>query len=343
MKAVDYKCPSCNAVLKYNPKDKNWKCEYCGTPYTLEDLEKNAEHYEESKASETNEVEMDEYSCPNCGALIVADSNTAATFCVYCKNTAILKSRLTSKFAPEKVIPFSKTKQDAIDAFRSLSKGKKFMPKEFTNKNNINDIKGVYIPFWLYSCKGDSMIKGEGTKVSTWTTFDYKYTKTDTYEILREKNIPFNYIPTDGSTRFDDAIMNSIEPFNYDELIDFNYSYLSGFLAEKYDVEKETAKQSAITRAKRSAIDELMRDISYSSFEKHGDSFKTTEESFTYALLPVYMLNIKYNGKMYPFAMNGETGKMIGNIPYSKGKAFKYYLTVMLISFAILCLISYLL
>ncbi len=344
MKAVDHKCPNCNAVLMYNPKGKNWKCEYCSSTFTLEDLEANEAKFEKTKVDEKSveNLEMDEYTCSNCGAKIVADSNTAATFCVYCKNTAILKSRLTSKFAPDKIIPFTKSKEDAIAAFKSIGKGKLFMPNEFSNTKNINEIKGVYIPFWLYSCKARGRIKGTGTKVTSWSTYDYHFTKTDTYEVEREKIIPFNNVPTDGSTRFDDAIMNSIEPFDYNELIDFNSSYLSGFLAERYDVEKETAKVDSINRAKVTGYSAIMSDVPYTGFVRKEEEFKPIEESITYALLPVYMVNIKYNDKFYTFAMNGETGKMIGDIPYSKSKALKYYILVFFISFIIIGLLGFL-
>lgn len=341
MRAVDHKCPNCNAVLKYNPKGKNWKCEYCGSSFNLEELEKNEERFKKNKVDEKQDIELDEYYCDNCGAKIVADNNTAATFCVYCKNTAILKSRLTSKFAPDKIIPFNKTKEDAINAFKQIGKGKRFMPKEFAVEKNINEIKGIYIPFWLYSCKGNGYIKGKGTKVTSWSTYDYMYTKTDTYEVEREKMVPFSHVPTDGSTRFDDAVMNSIEPFSYEELEDFNSSYLSGFLAEKYDVEKDVAKISSFERAKQSALDEVMRDINYSSFVSEAKEYTVTEEETIYALLPVYMVNIKYKDKFYTFAMNGETGKMIGNIPYSKSKALIYYLVLFVICFVILAVVTY--
>ena len=135
--------------------------------------------------------------------------------------------------------------------------------------------------------------------------------------------------------------MNSIEPFNYEELIDFNASYLSGFLAEKYDVEKDAATLSSLERAKQSAFDEVMRDINYSSFISETKEYNVIEENTIYALLPVYMVNIKYQNKFYTFAMNGETGKMIGDIPYSKKKALIYYLVIYAICFVILAVLTY--
>ncbi len=366
MKTVDHKCPSCNASINYNPKEKNWVCEYCGSKFTLEQLEANEENFEKTSVKDSKELkkekekdkkenkekatekeepkeDLDEYICQDCGAQIVADKNTAATFCVYCKNTAILKSRLADKFAPSKIIPFAKTKEDAINAFKSVGKGKFLMPKEFSDPKNIKELTGVYIPFWLYSCKLKGHVSGKGTKVTTWSTYDYIYTKTDTYYVERDGTYEFENIPQDGSVRFNDAIMNSIEPFNYDDLVKFSYSYLSGFLAEKYDVEKNEAKKITIERAEKSTYSDLQNKATgYNSFIPEKKECNIEEEQIDYVLLPVWMVNIKYNDKMHTFAMNGQTGKMIGDIPYSKKKAFIFGLILFVIVFAITALITYL-
>lgn len=357
MKTVDHKCPSCNASINYNPKDKNWVCEYCGSKFTLEQLKENEANYEHTSVKESKELketkeekdsvdipELDQYHCQDCGAEIIADKNTAATFCVYCKNTAILKSRLSDKFEPSKIIPFSKTKEDAIAAFLTVGKGKILMPKEFDDPQNIQELTGVYIPFWLYSCKMKGFVSGKGTKVMTWATNDYYYTKTDTYKVERGGIFNFENIPVDGSVRFNDAIMNSIEPFNYDEMEDFNYSYLSGFLAEKYDVEKNEAKKITIDRAKNTTIDELQskaRGSGYATFVAETKETNVEEENIDYVLLPVWMVNIKYKDKMYTFAMNGQTGKMIGDVPYSKLRLVLFMIGLFVIFFLLAALFSF--
>lgn len=349
MKTVDHKCPSCNASLKYNPKSKGWKCEYCGGTFTLNDLKKNEEKFEkeEVKVSKKNlkeneeATDFDEYNCKDCGAKIVADKNTAATFCVYCKNTAILKSRLSNKFSPSRIIPFAKTKDDAVEAFKKVGKGKFLMPKEFTLPKNIEELTGIYIPFWLYSCKISGNMEGTAKNVTSWSSGDYMYTKTDTYKVERNAEYPFVNVPTDGSVRFNDAIMNSIEPFDYTQLVPFNASYLSGFLAEKFDVEKDEAMKISLERAKTTCQDELRSTIHYTSFIESSHNCTANEEDAEYVLLPVWMVNIKYNEKFYTFAMNGETGKMIGDIPYSKKKAFLYFIILFVIITAIVALITY--
>lgn len=362
MEAVDHKCPNCFASLNYNPKGKNWVCEYCGSKFTLEQLEENEKRFESNDVKNSVElktenekqtengnvesVEMDEYFCKNCGAKIVADKNTAATFCVYCKNTAILKSRLSEKFSPSKIIPFSKTKEDAIQAFKNIGKGKFLMPKEFLNTKNIQELTGVYIPFWLYSCKMSGHVEGKADEITTWSDYNFEYTKTDTYHVERDGIYEFDNIPVDGSVRFNDAIMNSVEPFNYKELCDFNYSYLSGFLAEKYDISKDDAKKITIDRAKQTAMNDLILSArlgktAYDTFVPSKRESNIENEEIEYVLLPVWMVNIKYNEKLYTFAMNGQTGKMIGDIPYSKKKAFIFGLILFVIIFTIVTFITY--
>ncbi len=346
MKSVDHKCINCNAVLKYNPKGKNWKCEYCGSTFNKSDLTKNEEKYKEAKVKEdvkAPEIEMDEYTCQNCGAKIVADSNTSATFCVYCRNTAILKSRLTDKFEPNRIIPFTKTKEDAIEGFKKICKGKLFIPNEFALERNINEIKGVYIPFWLHSYDMHVHLTGTGNNIQTWTVGNTVFTKTEVYNIDREADYSFESVPVDGSKRFDDAIMNSVEPFDYVELTEFSPSYLSGFFAEKYDVEEPDADRIAYDRSSKTSFSALTKSIRHQSFVPSTKEITCKNKEHEYVLLPVWMVNVKYNGKMYPFAMNGQTGKMIGDIPYSKGKAFKWFMIIFIITFVVLMLITFIL
>ena len=352
MEAVDYKCPGCGAYLHFDPKIQGWNCEYCGTKFTLEELNKNKEKYEkapvhnievdESKLEKKFDDAMDVYHCPDCGANIITDANTSATFCVYCKNTAIIKDRLTGAFAPSKVIPFKNVKEDAVEAFKKLCKGKILMPKEFSDPKNIKEITGIYIPFWLFDCTSSGTIDVSATKVTTWPAGEYIYTKTDTYAVKRGGDFKFIKIPVDGSVKFDDEIMNSIEPFDYNGLVDFSHSYLSGFLSEKYDVDKDKAYELADTRAKETLYNELNNSIvGYTTKVINTKTANSVKENIEYVLLPVWFLNIKYNDKMHPFAMNGQTGKLIGNIPYSKKKAVIAFLIILVISFALIAGITY--
>ena len=268
--ALENSCPSCKASIKFNPTLGKFKCDYCGSEFTLEEMKKYSDNASTEEKNKPKEEQVQEdtydgyvsYKCESCGAEIVADEQTAATFCVYCGNTAILKSKLSGKFTPDKIIPFKKEKEAAVTAFKGLSKGRPLMPKGFNSEKNIEKIKGVYIPFWLYDIDVNGDINMQAKMITTWTTGRTHYTKTDVYNVIRGGTMSFNNIPVDGSSRFDNKIMNSIEPFNFKELIPYNHAYLSGFYAEKYDEEGDKVFEEVKGRARNSARDKLSSTVS---------------------------------------------------------------------------------
>ena len=340
------KCMGCGATLKYTPATQNWKCEYCGAEYTISDIESFQEKSKLKAETNANNVTIEDgkvsdkeyssYLCKNCGAELITDENTVATSCVYCKSTAIINNRIKGVLLPNKLIPFTKTKEDAINAFKSCTKGKLFAPKAFSDMKNLQEVSGVYVPFWLYDSVVDADFEAKGTKVTSWTSGDYHYTKTDLYDVERTGNMEFEKVPADSSSKFEDDLMDSIEPYNYDDLKDFNEAYLSGFLAEKYDVSKEDASKRMEERVANTAIDECRKSASsYTTLTPHLQNVKITKGNISYVMLPVWMLNIKYSGKLYHFAMNGTTGKFIGEIPMDKGKAFMYTMLFAISVFAI--------
>lgn len=327
-KALDNKCPGCGAPIHFNPSLDKWKCEYCNSEFTLEEMQKynNASNVKNNdEIAETEEVDNTvyvSYKCQNCGAEIVADEQTAATFCVYCGNTAILKNKLSGEFKPDLIIPFKVDKEEAVKAFENISKGRPFVPKDFNNKTNIEKIKGIYIPFWLYDINVNGEVDYDAKRVTSWSRGNTHYTKTDVYKIFRAGSMQFIKVPVDGSTRFDNDIMNSIEPFNYDGLVKYNHAYLSGFFAEKYDVDSDTAFNDAKERSLESGKDVMVNDsVGYVGKLVTNNTLVAKIENKYYALLPVWMVNVKYQDKMYIFAMNGQTGEFIGNIPLDKKKA----------------------
>lgn len=254
--------------------------------------------------------------CPNCGAKVLTDENTVATHCVYCGNTAIMKNRLQGEFKPDKIIPFKTEKKDAVKAFQENVQKKWFAPKEFHLEENIEKITGVYVPFWLYDGKVNGNISAKATKTRFWSDSNYNYTEISEFECTRSGNIEITDLPVDGSSKFEDNIMDSIEPYDYNEFVEFNRAYLSGFLAEKYDLDKETVYVRAEDRMKNTITNELKSTIGgYTSITIQNSDADIQKGDVEYALLPVWMLNIKFKEKMYTFAMNGQTKKMVGDVP----------------------------
>lgn len=323
---MDNRCPSCNAPITFKPSLGLFKCDYCDSEYKAEEL-KTVE--DATVSQEQLEVEYVSYNCPDCGAQIIADETTSATFCLYCGNSSILKHKLSGEFKPHKIIPFKKEKSDAIMAFKNLSKGRPFIPKSFISEQNIEKITGLYIPFWLFDFKVNGVVQLSATKVKNWTNGDVHFTKTDFYDVFREGTFGYDMVPCDGSKKFNNDIMNSIEPYNYKEMIDYNPAYLSGFLAERYDVSKDEVFPEVRDRVLRSSEEQIIADAAgYSTKQVVHKSLNATAVDTKYALLPVWMVNVKYKDKYYLFAMNGQTGEFIGDIPLDKSKAWKYFFLI---------------
>lgn len=337
-KALDNKCPSCGAAITFDIKKQLWHCEYCENDFNLDELNKrssNASSLENNKVRET--IDVNEFTCKNCGAKVITDELNVSTFCVYCGNVAILKNKLTGIYAPDYIIPFKNTKDEIIINFKNLQKGRPLMPKLFNNPKNIEKITGIYIPFWLFDVRVSGNANFHGEKVSSWTTGNYRYTKTDTYELERKADILYLKVPVDAASRFPNDLMQSLEPFDYEKLVKYNHAYLAGFLAEKYDVDEVASKLDAITRSFNSTIDKMKSTCPfYSGVRLKNETLNKELMNSNYVFLPVWLLNINYNNKTYTFAMNGQSGEMVGNIPIHKGKAVLMWVSIFLLSFLLL-------
>lgn len=341
MNAVDNKCPSCNANIKFNPTTQRWDCEYCGSSFTVEDFE-NKQKKEQNVEDEQCYTNMNEYSCPNCGAVVITDENTVATSCVYCGNTTIMKNRLQGDFKPNKIIAFKSKKEDAIEAFQKNVKKRWFAPSDFSKKENIEKISGVYIPFWLFDGGVSGSISAEAIRTRRWTSGDYRYSEENIYNCERAGNIEVTDVPVDGSSKFEDEIMDSIEPFDYSEFVEFNQSYLSGFLAEKYDLTSDDVYERAENRMEETITSELRNSISgFDSVYIKNKDIHIKKGDVEYALLPVWMLNIKFKDKLYTFAMNGQTKKTVGYVPKDAKKIVIKSLICFGVSFVIAFLFNY--
>lgn len=328
-RVIEYKCPCCNAGLLFSGSAQKLTCEYCENTFDIEtvrafneDEAKQTEEtikWEDASKQEWNQEEentLQGFACPSCGGEILTDITTAATFCPFCDNPTIMPSRVSGTLRPDAMIPFQKTKEDAQRAFQELCKGKPLLPKEFTTQQRLEKITGVYVPFWLYDCSADFSGSYKATRIHMWSDRDYHYTKTDHYLVQREAEAEFTGIPLDGSAKMDDTFMESIEPYDYSQLTDFDMAYLTGFLADKYDVESSTGEDRIRQRVDAAINDNIQNSlIGYHSLIPSSRQLHVDHGKARYVLFPVWMLNTRYQDKIYTFAMNGQTGKMTGEFP----------------------------
>ena len=343
--SLDNRCPACGAKIVWKPDKQLFVCDYCASSFSLEEMQKynNASTLENNKVKVklekiTSKDNMDVYRCKNCGAEIMADETTTATFCVYCGSTAILKNKIDEGVFPNLIIPFKNKKEDAVEAFKKVVK-KPLTPKKFKDPKNIQKITGVYIPFWAYDVESNGNINFSCTDVRTWSDFNYIYTETSTYNCEVSEHLEFNKVLADGSSRFPDDLMDSLEPFDYKDLVDYNHAYLSGFLAEKYDIDENISFARAKQRSMNTSIEMAKSVTRHQTSIVTGNNLDITNKKCYYIMLPVWMVSVKYNDKDYIFAMNGDTGKIVGNIPIGVKEFLFWMILVLLISFGITSLV----
>ena len=347
---TNYQCPSCTGPLRFDGEAGKLVCDYCGSQFEVSEIE-NYYAEKDKKARENFEKQQTEpqsddmwdmsylstdwggdadrmkaYGCPSCGAQLICDDSTSATSCPYCGNPSIVPGQFAGAFRPDYVIPFKLSKDHAVKALANYYKGKKFLPDAFTKDNKIQEVQGVYVPFWLFDGEVDVDLEMEASTVNTYRQGDYRITETSYYDVRRAGTVPFFKIPVDGSTKMPDTHMDAVEPFDYTELKPFSTAYLPGYLAERYDQTVSQSADRADRRAENTAVDVMRADVSgYASCMVTGKHTHLKRGKVSYALMPVYMLNTKWNGNDYLFAMNGQTGKFIGNLPVDKGKYWKTF------------------
>lgn len=337
-----FKCPCCDGAIEFDSGVQKMKCPYCDSEFELESLQAlEAEMstqpqenmtWDTAAGTEWQEGETEGlriYTCNTCGGEIVADETTGATECPFCGNPVVMTGQFAGDLKPDLVIPFKHDKKAAIAALQNHYKGKVLLPKVFKDQNHIQEVKGLYVPVWLFDSDADAHVRYKASRIRSWSSGQYRYTETSHYMVTRAGGIGFENVPVDGSTKMDDTLMESIEPYDISEAVDFQTAYLAGYLADKYDVDADASKSRANERIRQSTEEAFASTVvGYSSVVPVSSHISLEKGRARYALYPVWILNTKWNGKQFTFAMNGQTGKIAGDLPMDKGAFRRWFLGV---------------
>lgn len=355
---TNYQCPACTGPLRYDGESGKLICDYCGSTYTPAEVEAlfqadnqaatETHRQAEEKAKTQGETvwgpeaeNLRAYNCPSCGAQLLCEATTAATRCPYCGNPTVIPGKLAGMLKPDYVIPFKLDKNAAISALRRHYQKKPLLPKAFTEENHVQEIQGVYVPFWLFDGEAQGEATFRATRSHVRRSGNTEITTTDHFNVRRGGSMSFSGVPADGSTKMPDSHMDAIEPFNYEELKPFSLSYLPGFLADRYDVDADTAYRRVKERMENTLLTGLQASAAgYHTCVPITRNAREKRTAVRYALLPVWMLHTRWQGKDYLFAMNGQTGKLVGDLPVSWGRFWAWFGGVFAGTAAVLTLLS---
>ncbi len=378
MAAISFKCPNCDGELAFDPSTRKYKCAYCASLFSREELDSmlreaasqgaggsgspgaspgaqgGADSSQRGGGAGASQGDADfrqkggepgapdggssdgsapnggapesgallQFTCPSCGASILADETTAATHCYYCHNPIVLEGRLEGEYLPDSIIPFRVTREEAERRFLEEVGKKKFVPRGFFSRGQIENMSGVYFPYWVCDAKIEGRVEARAKKINVWQSGGVEYTKTTNYFIRREGDVTLDSMAESALQKANADLQRGLLPYDFEEAEPFYIGYLSGFQAERRDVEREQVQGIVREKMRSCAKTLLMDSISgYDSVQESGESFNTKSEKWSYALLPAWTITSRgRDGKIYHYSMNGQNGSVCGDLPLDRAK-----------------------
>ena len=358
----EQKCPNCGGTVRFVPEKGKLVCEFCDTEFEI--MSESAQSGSTNTNSTSNTagtavngsaggsastglttisgfdfkqfydgVPKDDsqnlpiYYCKSCGAEVIAAFEEASLTCPYCSNKIVLSDKVAGNMRPNGIIPFKIAKADLKKHMDKFYEDKKLLPRNFFSESKMEQVTGVYVPFWLFNGTIDGKYNYTGKKISSHVSGDYRITETEVYDVFRNGGVAFKDIPLDASEKIDDALMDSVLPYDFSEVKDFNYQYLAGFAADRFDVPGRSLQKRAQERMEQTAKKIVNAKVGsqYTSISLNNYILQATGIDVRYILLPVYIFSIKSGGNDYKFAVNGQTGKVVGELPID-GKVSRQYM-----------------
>ena len=298
------KCQNCSAALLFKPKSGMLECDACSSAYwpSQFDEELNAE----------GEMEVDYYTCTACGAELAVNGVESSTFCSYCGQPTVVFDRVSSAKRPEYIIPFSVSKEEAVGLIRNYIERGSFVPEEIKNFE-VERVRGIYIPFWLYD------VEYEDTQFLTGEVGSGKNSRT--HYFMRRAQVKFHNMTLDASKQLNDGVSQRLEPYDTRGLADFHSAYLSGFYADCFDYKAEDMEGLARFRCRDLFDAEVKKSVSAEKIKLESNNSHINVTDRKYAMLPAWFMTFRYQNVPYTILVNGQTRKVVGAVPYDQEMA----------------------
>ncbi len=339
-----YKCPNCNGALEYDPITDLMQCSFCGSGFAVAEIEtmsqketeeSDVRYNEKKKENEKPEdtdfetevfknlgtMERNIYTCTSCGAELSVNDNEVATFCAYCGQPTIVFSRVSQELRPESIVPFKISKEQAVKLLNERLKSVSFVPKEM-KEVTLENVRGIYIPYWLFDIY----------------YYDIQYWEVDPHRSKSKNDKPLIYsreaecdlrgVTVDASDFLDDEISQRLEPYHLRERKPFESAYLAGYYADKYDLGDQELYDFAVSRAKEIFDAEIRKTIPERNVEMISSLPKRRIKKAEYTMLPAWFMTFRYQNEPYTMVINGQTGKIVGTIPFDRKKVKTLFGTV---------------
>ncbi|OFY87388.1 MAG: hypothetical protein A3F72_04085 [Bacteroidetes bacterium RIFCSPLOWO2_12_FULL_35_15] len=342
-------CKECGALLKYAPGTVHLKCEYCGCANEIKEAveatiieEIDFEKFLNENDSGIEKQEIVTIKCGNCGASTTLKPNVTSDSCPFCASPIVITGgTANSIIKPKYLLPFKIDQKTAFEDFKNWIKSLWFAPNDLKNYvDNAEKLNGMYIPYWTYDSKTVSDYSGQ--RGDNYTTVESYTTVEDGKTVTRERTVTrirWSYASGTVNNDFDDVLVlasnslpesytNALEPWDMGNITAYNDKFLSGFRSESYQVDVKTGFEKSKVIMSGAIRDTVCRDIGGDHQQITSVSTIYNDITFKHILLPIWLSAFRYNEKVYRFMINGRTGEVQGERPYS---TIKIILTVLAI------------
>jgi len=342
-----FECESCGGLIKFSIEKQKFICGSCGAEKKLpvisaKVVENDFNRYSEREAKTVAFPGMAAAACQRCGMVITFDEKQIAATCPMCGSTQVATVKQTAGIPPDGIIPFKIDKANAQQKFREWVKKRWFAPNDFKKKYGEGDLKGMYLPFWTYDADVTSQYRGQGGRTRVVRDSRGNATMvTDWFPVSGVVSNSFDDVQVCASDKQEN--ITGILPFDtVHNTIPFSAGYLSGYYAEVYTIKANTAFEDA-KRIMENTMTQLARNDILRRYDKaivtalHSEYRNVT---YKHVLLPLWESAFGYNGKTYHYLINGETGRVSGNRPWSVPKIVAAVIVALAVIIAAVILIN---